>query len=104
MTAPAEYDEAKGIIAKENKRTQETDVEMIFNLDSLRIKAERLFYRLRPDWLDRKQVSVVKYHAPDAIPAFGLRGNWRQCSGCCNAWEKDPLHVFSVCPAVSFPY
>jgi hypothetical protein len=68
------------------------------NLDGLEIVSERLFYRLRSDWLGRKAFLTHEVPSVDSFPAKPLEGNWRQCTNCADAWEERRHIQFSLCP------
>lgn len=96
--APGEYGGATGVICMTGKRVEKQIIEMTFDTGDLRISAGRLFCRVRSEWLGQQARFGDEVPMPEAIPAATIQGNWRQCSGCCNAWEEDPLHTFAICP------
>ena len=98
LDPPAEYQDAKGMVIQEEVRHVKQYVDMTFDLGSLHVKADRLFYRVRTKWLGQETRFKGPVPCPEAIAALVIGDGWRQCSECCNAWEDDPGQVFSVCP------
>lgn len=43
-----------------------------------------------------------EYPFESPVDASKLEGHWRLCSKCSNAWEENPLTVFSRCPSCEF--
>ena len=79
---------------------REVDTAVEFNFDgSLMIKAERVFYAYRSDWLGKRTFLGPELPSPDAIRATKIDGKWRQCSACSDAWEEDDAIRFCLCPS-----
>jgi hypothetical protein len=92
-----DYGGAEGKVISIESPAQRREIQLRFDA-SLSILSERLFYAVRPDWLGPKSRFRGDMPGPDAIDADALDGRWRQCSGCCDAWDEDTDLVFSICP------
>ena len=91
MEPPGEYFSATG--------TVERDLSIRMSFDrSFEIRARRLFYRMRPDWLGSRAFLTSEVPSPDALKAILIGDGWRRCE-CGDAWQVDDKEPFSVCPA-----
>jgi hypothetical protein len=65
----------------------------------LTVESERLFARLRPDWLGPSLRLAGEVPSPQAVSATALEDDWRLCSACGEAWQEPPSIEWSRCPA-----
>jgi len=80
------------------QRRGQAEGDVVLRLDDLEITATRAFYRLRPTWHGRALRLRGDLPCIDAVPATRLKGEWRQCPECCEAWEEAQEVQFSRCP------
>ena len=99
MAGHGEYWGATGIVGTTAKGIEKQTVEMSFDSGALKITAGRLFSRVRSDWLGQQTRFGDEVPLPEAIPATSVKGNWRMCSGCCNAWEEIRFDCFQSVPS-----
>ena len=100
LGSPNEYWSGGGTVGKASGPVDRLVIDMSFD-DQLKISAQRLFYRDRPTGLGQTKHFRGEVPAPEAVSASRLDGNWRQCSGCADAWEENRAIEYSYCPACS---
>jgi hypothetical protein len=98
LNHPEEYWEASGKVEKISSPVEKTTIRMAFDHDALVISCERLFYRVRDEWLGYKVYLTSEIPSPEAIPAQNIDGTWRMCSECQNTWQEPINLPFSTCP------
>lgn len=92
-----EYCGAVGTVEIFTAPVEKTTVEMQFDA-SLKIKAEKLFYRTRENWTGPEAFLLSEVPSPEAVSASVVEDKWRQCSECCNIWEENEHEQFALCP------
>lgn len=95
---PGEYWGASGSVEIKSAPVETRRIAMKFD-SALRVMSESLYYKVRTECLGVQAFLKSEVPSPDAVPASPLEDKWRQCSGCCNAWECEPTDVFSYCPS-----
>jgi hypothetical protein len=98
ITDPGEYWGSAGSIEKIVIPTEKTIIRMSFD-SSLTVSAEKLFYRIREEWLGQRAFLKSEVPSIDAIISTRINDTWRQCSSCCDAWEEREDNEFSLCPS-----
>lgn len=98
LNRPEEYWGASGKVERISSPVEKTTIRIKFDHDALAISCERLFYRIRDEWLGYKAYLTSEIPSPEAIPAQIIDGTWRMCSECLNTWEEPINLQISTCP------
>jgi hypothetical protein len=93
---PREYWGASGR-ADHIESPVEQRITMTFDSE-LKIVSERLYYRVRKEWLGKKTFLTSEVPSDNVVPAHTVQDGWRQCSSCSDAWEESADKEFSYCP------
>lgn len=88
---------ASGVVENNIFPVTQRKIKMSFDA-SLKITASRLFFRERSEWLGVKAFLGQEVSSSQMIAAVTLDGNWRQCSGCAEAWEEHDEIEIARCP------
>lgn len=93
-----EYWDGVGRVQEFTAPVQRTRISLSLD-ESFQIVCSQLFYRIRGDWLGKQAFLKTEVPSPDAIAATPIKDDWRQCSGCMDAWQERPDAEFSICPS-----
>jgi hypothetical protein len=96
--AAGEYWGATALMEHTTAPVEKRHISLKFD-SSFEVAAERrLFVRDRSDWLGRKPRLGSEVPEPDCIPAAMIVDDWRQCSGCADAFAAPPSDLYAICP------
>ena len=97
LSDAGDYWDAAGSIQRDPKAANQ---HIRFDFDrALTVTAERLFWRERPDWTGPTPRFGGEVPLTDAVPARIIHDQWRQCSGCAEAFECSSDVDYARCPS-----